>query len=147
MRSAHVFRAKGRVLIADDMPGIVQLLRDLLSEHGYEVQTAATGIDVLNIVPTFQPDVILLDMQMPGLTGMNVFDAVRRAGLKTPVIVISAHLPEAREGFFALLKKPFGLDSVADTVANAVTQRRQTCGLTPLGSLRPTERRKQSSRE
>ena len=93
------------------MPGVVQFLDDFLTERGYEVQTAATGIEALNRVVPFQPDVILLDMQMPGITGMAVLDAVRRAGLNTPVIAISAVPPAATEGFFALIRKPFELES------------------------------------
>jgi CheY-like chemotaxis protein len=81
---------QGRVLIADDVPEVVQLLRDFLTEQGYEVHTATTGIEVLNAVVPFQPDVILLDMQMPRLSGMNVLDELRRAGLTVPVILISA---------------------------------------------------------
>ena len=50
-----MFRTSGRVLIADDMPGVVQLLGDFLTERGYEVQTAATGIEALNRVVPFQP--------------------------------------------------------------------------------------------
>jgi CheY-like chemotaxis protein len=114
---------QGRVLIADDVPEVVQLLRDFLTEQGYEVHTATTGIEVLNAVVPFQPDVILLDMQMPGLSGMKVLDELRRAGLTIPVILISARPPDAREGFFATFKKPFALDAIGRTVAAAVQNR------------------------
>jgi CheY-like chemotaxis protein len=117
---------QARILIADDVPAVVQLLRDVLIEQGYDVQTATTGIEALNAVVTFQPDVILLDMQMPGLSGMKVLDELRRAGLTVPVILISAHPPKAREGFFAVIKKPFDLDTIARTVAAAVRQTRWT---------------------
>jgi len=116
---------QARILIADDVPAVVQLLRDFLVEQGYDVQTAATGIEALNAVVTFQPDVILLDMQMPGLSGMKVLDELRRAGLTVLVILISAHPPKAREGFFAIIKKPFDLDTIARTVAAAVRQTRR----------------------
>ena len=115
----------GRVLVVDDVPEVVKLLRDYLTEQGHEVQTATTGIEALNAVVRFQPDVILLDMQMPGLSGMNVLDELRRAGLTVPVILISARSPNAREGFFATFKKPFELDAIARTVAAALKQRRQ----------------------
>jgi two-component system KDP operon response regulator KdpE len=116
----------GRVLIVDDVPQIVELLRDFLTEQGYEVHTAVTGIEALNAVVPFQPDVILLDMQMPRLSGLNVFDELRRAGLTVPVILISASPPNAREGFFATFTKPFKLDPIARTVAAAVEHRRRT---------------------
>jgi CheY-like chemotaxis protein len=111
---------QGRVLIADDVPEVVHLLRDFLTEEGYEIHTATTGIEALKAVVPFQPDVILLDMQMPRLSGMNVLDELRRAGLTVPVILISASPPDAREGFFATFKKPFGLDAIERAVAAAV---------------------------
>jgi CheY-like chemotaxis protein len=117
---------RARILIADDVPEVLQLLRDFLTEQGYDVQTATTGLEALNAVVTFQPEVILLDMQMPGLSGMKVLDDLRRAGLTVPVILISAHPPKAREGFFAIFKKPFDLDTIARTVAAAVRQTRPT---------------------
>jgi two-component system OmpR family response regulator len=109
-----------RVLIADDVPELLQLLRNFLTEQGYEVATAATGVEALNAVPAFQPDVILLDIRMPELSGVKVLDALRRAGLITPVIAISARPPQASEGFFATIEKPFSLAEVARLVAAAL---------------------------
>ena len=88
--------------------------------------TATTGVEAIEAVSAFLPDVIVVDMKMPGLSGMNVLDALRRAGLTVPVILLSAHPPKAREGFFATIKKPFELDVIARTVAAAVNQTRQT---------------------
>jgi FixJ family two-component response regulator len=59
-------------------------------------------------------------MQMPRLSGLNVFDELRRAGLTVPVILIAARPPDAQEGFFATFRKPFGLDAIGRTVAAAV---------------------------
>jgi two-component system, OmpR family, response regulator len=112
-----------RVLIADDVHELLQLLRSFLTELGYEVATAATGIEALDAVPTFRPDVLLVDIQMPGLSGVKVLDALRRAGLTLPVIAISARPPKASEGFFATIKKPFSLADIARVVAAAVVQR------------------------
>ena len=82
--------ASGRVLIADDEPLILELLRDFLIGEGYDVATATTGAQVLDAVPTFQPDVIVVDMVMPDLSGRDVLDALRRVGVTVPVILISA---------------------------------------------------------
>jgi CheY-like chemotaxis protein len=117
-------RSKVRVLIADDVPEVLQLLRDSLAECGYEVMTSTTGVEAIEAVSAFRPDVILLDMKMPGLSGLKVLDAIRRAGLTVPVILISAQPPRAREGFFAVIKKPFTPDSIVRTVADAVSQLR-----------------------
>jgi DNA-binding NtrC family response regulator len=79
-------------------------------------------VEAIDAVSVFRPDVILVDMKMPGLSGMKVLDAVRRAGLTVPVILISGHPPKAREGFFATISKPFHLDTVVRVVGQAVRQ-------------------------
>ena len=112
--------ASGRILIADDEPRIRELLRDFLVGKGYEVATAATGGQVLDAVPTFQPDVILVDMLMPDLSGTDVLDALRRAGVTVPVILMSGHHANAPEGFFGVLRKPFNLPRLAEVVAAAI---------------------------
>jgi CheY-like chemotaxis protein len=111
---------RARVLIADDDSRLLQLLHDFLSGQGYEVAALATGIQVLDTLPAFQPDVIVVDMEMPGLSGPEVLAAVRRAGLTVPVILISGHQIIARDGFFAVLGKPFHFRRLADVVTAAV---------------------------
>ena len=112
--------ALGRVLIADDEPHVRELLRDFLTREGYEVATVATGAEALDAVPTLRPDVVLVDMLMPGLSGKDVLDALRRAGTTVPVILISGHHATAHEGFFEVLRKPFNLRTMATVVAAAM---------------------------
>jgi two-component system OmpR family response regulator len=112
--------ASGRVLIADDEPHIREMLRDFLGGEGYVVTTAATGGQALNVVPTFQPDVILIDMLMPDLSGADVLDALHRAGATVPVILMSGHQATVGKGFFGVLIKPFNLRSLAEVVAAAM---------------------------
>jgi CheY-like chemotaxis protein len=114
----------GCVLIAEDEPHVRELLRDFLTGEGYAVVMVASGAEALETVPTLQPDVILLDMLMPGLSGRDVFDALQRAGVTVPVILISGTPRIVEEGFFRVLRKPFNLRAVADAVAAAVTHRR-----------------------
>ena len=113
--------ASGRVLIADDDPHVREMLREFLAGRGYEVATAATGGQAIDAVPTFQPDVILIDRLMPDLSGTDVLDALHRAGTTVPVILISGHhQATAREGFFGVLSKPFKLRRRAEVVAAAM---------------------------
>jgi|SRR6266511_2893193 len=112
--------ASGRVLIADDGPQIREWLRDSLTGEGYEVITVATGAQALEAVPTFQPDVIVLDMVLPDLSGTDVLAALRRGGLTMPVILISGHEITVREGFFGVLQKPLRLRRLAELVAAAM---------------------------
>jgi CheY-like chemotaxis protein len=116
--------ASGRVLIADDDPHVREMLREFLAGRGYEVATAATGGQAIDAVPTFQPDVILIDRLMPDLSGTDVLDALRRAGVTVPVILMSGHQATAREGFFGVLQKPFKLRSLADVVGAAMAHGR-----------------------
>ena len=109
-----------RVLVADDEPLVREFLRDLLTSEGYEVAVFATGTQLLDAVPTFHPDAVVVDMMMPGLSGADVLAALRRAGLTVPVILISGHPITEPKGFFAFIKKPFNLPHVIEVVAAAV---------------------------
>ena len=113
-----------RVLVADDEPHVRDFLRDFLTSQGYEVVAVPTGAQLLAALPTFHPDVIVVDMRMPGLSGADVLAALRLAGLTMPVILISGHHITVPEGVFAFIKKPFDLRIVADVVADAVFPRR-----------------------
>jgi CheY-like chemotaxis protein len=114
----------GRVMVADDEPQVRQFLRELLSSEGYEVVVFATGVQLLDAVPIFHPDVIVVDMMMPGWSGTDVLAALRRAGHAVPVILISGHPITEPEGFFAFIKKPFDLPHVIEAVAAAVDRGR-----------------------
>jgi CheY-like chemotaxis protein len=118
--------ASGRVMVVDDEPHVRELLRDFLTGEGHDVATFATGADALAAVQTVQPDVILVDMLMPGLSGRDVFDALRLAGVTVPVILISGTPRVVEEGFFQVLRKPFDIRTLAEVVAAAVNHRRSS---------------------
>jgi DNA-binding response OmpR family regulator len=120
---SHEARASGRVLIGEDDLPLLELLNDFLTGQGYEVIAVATGPQVLAAVSTFQPDVIVVDMVMPGLSGIDVLAALRRAGVTVPVILISGQII-VREGFFGVLSKPFTFQRLAEVVAAAVDHAR-----------------------
>ena len=115
--------ASGRVLIVDDEPLVCELLRNFLT-RSHEVATAAGGADALRIVPIFQPDVILTDMTMPGMSGADLLDALRRAGVTVPVILMSGQPILTSDGFFGFLRKPFDLRKLADVVTGAMNHGR-----------------------
>jgi CheY-like chemotaxis protein len=114
----------GRVLIVDDEPLVRGLLRDFLTTLGDEVATAASGAEALKVVSVFQPDVILTDMLMPGMSGADLLDALRQAGVTVPVILISGQPITMPEGFFGLLRKPFDLRKLSEAVTAAIDQGR-----------------------
>jgi CheY-like chemotaxis protein len=75
----------GRVLVGDDEPHVRELLRDFLAGLGHEVAKSASGAEALEAVPTFQPDVIIVDMLMPGLSGADVLHALLSARSSAPL--------------------------------------------------------------
>jgi CheY-like chemotaxis protein len=64
----------GRVLVVDDEPHVGATLRDVLIELGYIVKVAVRGAEALKLVPVFEPDVVLLDLLMPEMSGVEVLD-------------------------------------------------------------------------
>ena len=104
---------KTRVLVIDDEPQILRALRINLSVRGYEVTTAATGADALRSAADHRPDVIVLDLGLPDMSGIEVLEGVR-GWLSAPVIVLSARDRENDKvvaldsGADDYLTKPFG---------------------------------------
>jgi two-component system OmpR family response regulator len=109
-----------RVLIVDDEAVVRYMLRDFLITVGDEVATAASGAEALDVLRVFRPDVMIVDMVMPGMSGTEVLDAVRRAGLNMPVILMSGQVTTMPEGFFAFLRKPSDLREMQEVVAAAL---------------------------
>ena len=83
-----------RVLVVEDEPQIVRVLRDYLQHSGFEVMTASDGPAALRAVRTGRPDLMVLDLGLPGLDGLDVARAVRREG-ELPIIMLTARTEEA----------------------------------------------------
>jgi DNA-binding response OmpR family regulator len=120
MESQGIKPPAGRVLIADDDRSLLELLQDFLTSQGYEVAAVETGAQVLDAMPTFHPDAIVLDLVLPDLSGADVLAGLRQSGLTVPVILISGHQIIVRDGFFGVLRKPFSFRRLAEVVAAAV---------------------------
>ncbi len=79
------------ILVCDDTPDIVEMLQFILEGEGYAVTTATAGREVLGSIERNPPDLVLLDLRMPGLDGFGVLREFRlRPSLAPPVIVLSA---------------------------------------------------------
>ena len=83
------------VLLVDDEPDILLVARLLLEDAGYQVISAADGKEALELVEAEDPDVMFLDLAMPGTDGWGVLSELRRRGKQLPVIVLSAHASPA----------------------------------------------------
>jgi two-component system, OmpR family, response regulator len=126
------------VLVVDDDDAIVDLLTTALRFTGYEVISAQSGFDALRCVRSDRPDLIVLDVNLPELDGFEVCRRIRRDGIQTPVIFLTARddADALRSGFRHggddYLTKPFSLEELALRV-EAVLKR---AGVTSRGGTR-----------
>ena len=126
-RRAAAHRATSRhVLVADDEPAIVAMIKDILEEYGFHVVTAANGSEALRLVEEAEPQVVLLDMNMPVLDGEGFVAAVRERGLRIPIVIMtagsSAKRWAAELGADAYLSKPFELANLLDVTERMATK-------------------------
>ena len=82
---------KNGILVVDDERDIVEFLTELLEDHGYQVSSAYDGIEAMELIKKSKPDLILLDLQMPGETGTGLYRKLhhKKEYKDIPVIVIS----------------------------------------------------------
>ena len=118
------------ILIVDDEPSILQSLSGLLSDEGFEVLTAANGYEALKIVDTEFPDLVLLDIWMPGIDGIETLKEIKKDNPYIQVIIISGHgtietaVKATKLGAFDLIEKPLSIDKIIVAINNALHFRR-----------------------
>jgi two-component system OmpR family response regulator len=106
------------ILVVDDEESLTDLVSSALRFAGYDVRTEANGFDALRSIKTETPDLIVLDVNMPELDGFEVCRRIRRDGLQTPVIFLTARddIDDLRVGFRQggddYLTKPFSLEEL-----------------------------------
>lgn len=114
-----------RVLVIDDEPQILRALRINLSVRGYEVHTASTGVEALTVAAEHKPDVVVLDLGLPDMSGIEVLEGLR-GWLTAPVIVLSARTDSSDKvealdaGADDYVTKPFGMDEFLARLRAAV---------------------------
>lgn len=82
-----------RILIVDDEPGVVSLLRDYFTQHGFQASGAGDGVEALQVAREVEPDLIVLDIMMPKMDGPTFLREYRRTS-NTPVIMLTARVEE-----------------------------------------------------
>ncbi|MDD2252587.1 MAG: response regulator [Dehalococcoidales bacterium] len=120
---------KARILVADDDEMGRRLIEAMLTPKGYEVIMACDGIEALNIARTENPDLILLDIMMPGMDGYLTLSKIKEdeSTASIPVIMVTAvgydyNIKLADElGASGYITKPFDLKELRDTVANLLS--------------------------
>src|SRR5436305_9828455 len=133
--------AVATILVVDDEPRIVQLVRDYLEHGGFTVLTASDGQAALRTARTGRPDLVVLDLSMPGLDGLDVARSLRREG-EVPIIMLTARTEESDKlvglelGADDYLTKPFSPKELVARV-RAVLRRaeglRQASGVIRVG--------------
>jgi two-component system OmpR family response regulator len=90
MTSPAAADTEARLLVVDDEPNIVELLSASLRFAGFDVATARDGNEALRVAETFRPDMLLLDIMMPGIDGFEVIRRLRQHGRQMPVLFLTA---------------------------------------------------------
>lgn len=118
------------VLIVDDNQSIIESLEGILSDDGFEVFHAFNGYDALKKIESLSPDIVLLDIWMPGMDGIETLKEIRKEYQNLPVIMITGHgtiesaVDATKSGAFDFLEKPLSIDRVIVTINNALNFRR-----------------------
>ena len=117
---------RGDILLVDDDPDLLKLISLRLTSAGYRVRTADSGETALATIAVERPATVITDLRMPGIDGLQLFEAVHRQHPALPVIILTAHgtIPDAvnatQRGVFGYLTKPFDSQDLLQKVAAAL---------------------------
>ena len=118
---------KEHILVVDDEMGIREALTGILEDEGFEVSTAPSGEEALELVAKHAPDLIMLDVWLPGMDGLQTLEKIRET-LSVPVIMISGHgnidmaVKAVQFGAYDFMEKPLSLEKVVLRVQRALEQ-------------------------
>src|SRR6478735_10521776 len=122
--------AKGRILVVDDEANARTALAELLRDEGYAVETAADGFKALPKLEEFAPDVVVTDMKMPGLSGLELMEKVRERDAACVVIVMTAFgaietaVQAMRQGAADYLTKPVNVEELSLVLKRELERKR-----------------------
>jgi DNA-binding response OmpR family regulator len=113
--------AKPVILVVDDDQPILTLMQNILREFGFEPHVAGTGRAAIEAAHQYHPDLVLLDMKMPGMTGDEVIAAMREAGAAhIPILILSGDPVDPAEirrlGVAGAVQKPFDVTSLVEQI-------------------------------
>lgn len=120
-----------KILVVDDEPNIQRLLTVALTNRGHTVLTASNGVEALGMVEAEKPDLIVLDVMMPQMTGHEARDELRRRGHQTPILFLSAagtfeeQVSQMADDLTDYLPKPFKPSEVADHIEAMLDPKRR----------------------
>jgi two-component system nitrogen regulation response regulator NtrX len=120
------------ILIVDDEPAIQSALRGVFEDEGYRVTAVGSGTEAIGVVGDEMPDIVFLDIWMPGLDGLETLAEIKRVRPELAVIMISGHatietaVKATRLGAYDFIEKPLSLDKTLVTVTRALEHTRLT---------------------
>lgn len=121
---------KAKIVVADDEPRIRKMICRLLMDEGYEVMPVENGREAVEALLSFQPDVILLDQQMPVMTGVEALEEIKQIAPNQVVLFVTAFgsislaVDAVKKGAYDFIEKPFDNDKLLLTVGRAVEHSR-----------------------
>ncbi|MHA6258970.1 response regulator [Sporosarcina sp. CAU 1771] len=110
------------LLIVDDQKGIQMLLEEIFRKEGHRTRIASTGLKALQEIEVELPDCLLLDMNMPGMNGIEVLKRLEESGIRVPVVMMTAYaetelMDKAKDlGVRKYFTKPFDIFELRDAV-------------------------------
>src|SRR3954447_2785158 len=120
---------KEKILIVDDQFGIRILLNEVFQKEGYQTFQAANGVQALEIVTNHHPDLVLLDMKIPGMDGIEILKRMKVIDPEIRVIIMTAYgeldmIQEAKDlGALTHFAKPFDIDDIRAAVRKHIPQK------------------------
>jgi two-component system nitrogen regulation response regulator NtrX len=118
------------VLVVDDEPSILRSLHGVLADEGYDVLTAPNGYEALKIIEEESPDLVLLDIWMPGMDGIETLKEIKKNNPFLQVVIISGHgtietaVRATKLGAYDFIEKPLSIEKVMVAINNALKYQR-----------------------
>jgi len=118
------------VMVVDDEPSVVEVFQEFLSAQGYVLTVATSGEEAVRKLPELRPDIILTDLNLPGLSGLEVMRAAKSVDPEVCVVVVTGYasastaIDALRQGAYDYVTKPFDLDDVSQIVERGLANRR-----------------------
>ena len=115
-----------RILVVDDETNIANSLKEILSDEGYDVFVSEDGLNALDMIQSDPPDLLLLDVWLPGMDGIEVLKTVKTYHPEIEVLVMSGHgnidtaVKATKLGAFDFIEKPFSMDSLTQSIKTAL---------------------------
>ena len=128
---------KGKILVVDDEENIRGSLKGILGDEGYEVCLAEDGESALRMIRAQTPDLVLLDIWIPGIDGIQTLEILKNIDTRTEVVMMSGHgaidtaVKATKLGALDFIEKPFSIDSILRVVGEALANREKQTDSVP----------------